>query len=111
MLGLTLFALVWLIIAAGLLLPLYPADEEAAGLIAVGGVEPASGVVAASCEGCEPAASVDGCGKSCPCQHPLPAAPAAPGACLSSTVYLVVQHPPAGRPHEPRPQPPKLPTI
>jgi hypothetical protein len=111
MLGRALFALVWLIIAAGLLLPLYPADEEAAGLIAAGGVQPAAGIVAASCEGCEPAASVDDCGTSCPCQHPLPAASAAPGACLSSTVYLVVQPLPPGRSGEPRPHPPKLPAI
>ena len=110
MLGRALFALVWLIIAAGLLLPLYPADEEAAGLIAAGGVEPVAGIVAASCEGCGPAESVDDCGTSCPCQHPLPAASAAP-ACLAATVYLVVQPLPAGRPHEPWPQPPKLPAI
>ena len=111
MLGRALFALVWLIIAAGVLLPLYPAHEEAAGLILAGGMEPVAGAVAASCEGCEPAASIDGCGTFCPCQHPLPAASLTPGACLSSTVYLVVQPLPAGRLHEPRPQPPKLPAI
>jgi hypothetical protein len=111
MLGRLLFAVVWLIVAAGLLLPLLPSDEAGPAVAVAGGIEQA-GAMASDCRHCAPAdADGDGCGTFCPCHHLLPAATAAPGLCPTLTVHLLVQPQPAGRLHEPRPLPPKLPAI
>jgi len=103
MLGRVLFALVWLIIAAGVTLPLYPPDVATPGPPAAATALPVADTMASSCEN-----HVDGadCRSACPCAHALPAASAAPERCVRLTVYLVV------RPlFTPQPPPPKLPAI
>ena len=112
MLGRLLFAVVWLMVAAGLLLPLLPSDQAGPAFVGAGGIEQVADAMASDCRHCAPAdADGDSCGTFCPCHHLLPAVSAAPGLCPTLRVYLVVQPQPAGRLHEPRPLPPKLPAI
>ena len=112
MLGRLLFAVVWLIVAAGLLLPLLPSDQAGPAFAGAGGIEQVADAMASDPRHCAPAdAGGDGCGTFCPCHHLLPAGSAATGLCPTLTVHLVVQPQPAGRLHEPRPLPPKLPAI
>jgi hypothetical protein len=73
MFGRVLFAFVWLIIAAGVALPLYPGDVVTAVVTAASDpVQP----VAASAFGCEDCPVADGaaeCPSDCPCDQVLPA--------------------------------------
>jgi hypothetical protein len=110
MLGRALFALVWLIIAAGVLLPLYPADVPAPG--------PAGGEVAAAladvmdtgCGPCAPdAASGANCGRKT--GGGIAAAPAALAACSRLKIHLVVQPEPPDRAPEPAAPLPRLPEV
>jgi len=114
MLGRALFAFVWLIIAAGLLLPLYPAEVPVPGS--------ASGEVAASLADAMAAGAMDaGCGP-CPsaaaggegCRRSgggLTGAPAALKACSRLTLHQVVQPLPADRATEPAAPLPRLPEV
>jgi hypothetical protein len=79
--GRVLFALVWLIIAAGLVLPLYPPDVAIPGPPAAA---PALLAAHTTTPGCENHA--DGAG----CPSTRTASPA-PKPCVSLTVYLVVR--------------------
>jgi hypothetical protein len=108
MLGRALFALVCLIIAAGLLLPVYPAEvdtprsADARDIVIADTAAPGCGV-------CGPAAVASGSG---PCERALPAAAAAPKDCLNLTVYLILRPlPKAGQAGDPQLLAPKLKTI
>ena len=79
MLGRALFALVCLIIAAGLALPMYPPDVARPGPPAAGSALLAADTTTSGCEN-----DVDGAG----CRS-TQAASAAP--CVSLTVYLIVR--------------------
>lgn len=107
MLGRVLFALVWVIIAAGVSLPLYPPDVATPGTPAA-----ASALLVADTMtfGCEAAEDAD-CRSTCPCGQALASASVTPDACVRLTVYLVVRPPPSGPPFTPQPPPPKLPAI
>ena len=74
MLGRVLFAFVWLIIAAGVALPLYPGDMVTSVVSAASdSVQPAAASGAFGCEDCPvPDAGVD-CRSNCPCDNVLPA--------------------------------------
>jgi hypothetical protein len=112
MLGRVLFAVVWLIIAAGLVLPLYPSDRAAPGLAVAGGTLMVADTAAPGCEDCAAAdLAAAGCRGSCACWQVLPAASAARVACLSLTVYLITRPLPAGQASGPQPLPPKPPAI
>jgi len=109
MIGRALFALVWLIIAAGLLLPLYPADVSAPGS-SVGEVAALlADTIDAGCGPC-PAAAAGGeaCARS---GGGWAAAPAALKACSRLTLHLVVQPGPADRAAEPARPLPRLPEV
>jgi hypothetical protein len=108
MLGRVLFALVWLIIAAGVTLPLYPPDVATPGPPAAATTLLVADTLTSSCED-----HVDGadCRSACPCAQALPAASAAPEPCVRLTVYLVVRPLPSAPSFTPRPPPPKLPAI
>jgi hypothetical protein len=111
MLGRALFAVVCLVIAAGLLLPVYPADLK----VASRGVADARDMLitddagAADCAHCATAAArvVTRCLADAPA-----AATAQAEACVRLTVYLVVRPLPAPGPAVgPQLLAPKLPTI
>ena len=110
MLGRGLFALVWLIIAAGLLLPLYPADVSAPG--SAGGEVAAvlADVTEAGCAPCVPAAA-DGADCGPRTGGGVTAAPAALAACGRLTIHLVVQPEPPDRILEPAAPLPRLPLV
>ena len=75
MLGRVLFAFVWLIIAAGVGLPLYPGDAVTS--VVTAGREPVQAVAASQAFGCEDCPVSDGgadCRSDCPCDRALPAA-------------------------------------
>ena len=95
MLGRALFALVWLIIAAGLLLPLYPSDVSAPGSASGEVAAVLADVMSAGCGPC-PAAAAGGAS----CGHNgggVTSAPVALAACSRLTIHLVVQPGPADR--------------
>ena len=108
MLGRVLFALVWLIIAAGVTLPRDPPDVATPGPPAAATALLVADTVTSGCEN-----HVDGadCRSACPCAPALPAATAATEACVSLTVYLVVRPLPSAPSFTPQPPPPKLPAI
>jgi hypothetical protein len=73
MLGRVLFTFVWLIIAAGLVLPLYPGDEVISVVTAASNpVQPVAASEAFGCEDCPVADSAD-CRSDCPCDPLVPA--------------------------------------
>jgi hypothetical protein len=108
MLGRVLFALVWLIIAAGVTLPLYPPDVATPGPPAA-----ATALLVADTMtfGCEDHAEDADCRSACPCAPALATASASPEPCVSLTVYLVVRPLPTAPSLTPRPPPPRLPAI
>ena len=74
MLGRVLFAFVWLIIAAGVALPLYPGDVVMAVVTAARDpVQPAAASGAFGCADCPVAEDSAGCPSDCPCDQVLPA--------------------------------------
>jgi hypothetical protein len=108
MFGRVLFALVWLIIAAGVALPLYPPDVATPGAPAAASAVLVADTMTASCRG-----RVEGADSrsTCPCAQALATAPAAPEPCVSLTVYVIVRPLPSGPAFTPQPPPPKLPAI
>jgi hypothetical protein len=94
MLGRTLFALVVLIIAAGLALPLFPSEVVEPDPADVDGIRQVAGLDAFGC----PAEDAGGCG-------PVLSAGGAPETLITITVYFTVE--PAAGP----PDLPKLPAI
>jgi hypothetical protein len=74
MLGHVLFAVVWLIIAAGVALPLYPGDVVTAVVPAASSrVEPVAASQAFGCEDFPVAETGADCPTACPCDQVLPA--------------------------------------
>ena len=74
MLGRVLFAFVCLIIAAGLVLPLYPRDVVTSVVAAAS--DPVQPVAASDAFGCGDCSVADGdaeCRSDCPCDHVVPA--------------------------------------
>ena len=74
MLGRVLFAFVCLIIAAGLVLPLYPRDVVTSVVAAAS--DPVQPVAASDAFGCGACSVADGdaaCRSDCPCDHVVPA--------------------------------------
>jgi hypothetical protein len=91
MLGRALFSLVCLIIAAGALLPVYPADVEAPGSASADPALLIADLVASECRNCAPAdAKVVRCRVDCLCDRSLPTSSDTPEASLSLTVHLIV---------------------
>jgi hypothetical protein len=109
MLGRVLFAFVWLIIAAGFVLPLYPRDLVTSVVTAAN--DPVQPVAASDPFGCEdcPAAGGGGadCRSDCPCDQVLPAVfvPLEEGVSVTLAVSVRAQTP------EPGKLPAKLPAI
>jgi hypothetical protein len=103
MLGRALFALVCLIIAAGLLLPEYPGE------VAAPRSSDARDSVIADAAARGSAAIISGGGT---CERASPAAAAAPKDCLNLTLYLILRPlPKAGQAGDPQLLAPKLKTI
>jgi hypothetical protein len=73
MFGRVLFAFVWLIIAAGVALPLYPGDVVTAVVTAAS--DPVQPVAASAfgCEDCPVAGGAAECPSDCPCDQVVPA--------------------------------------
>jgi hypothetical protein len=110
MLGRALFALVWLIIAAGLVLPMYPRDARMPGFAAAYSMLLATDFVASRCEDCPVADdhSAD-CRSDCPCDV-LPAASSLEDS-VSLSVILVIRPTPERQSTETRSLLPRLPAI
>jgi hypothetical protein len=106
--GRMLFALVWLIIVAGLVLPLYPPDVATPGPPAAA---PALLIADTTTPGCENQLDGADCPSTCRCAPALATVTAAPEPCVSLTIYLVVRPLPPGPSFAPQPPPPKLPAI
>src|SRR5690606_10436156 len=92
MLGRLLFAFVWLIIAAGLVLPLYPHPHDAA-TSAVAAADPVRLVASTDPAGCTDCALADraiDCAADCPCDRVVPAAfvPLDEGASVTCAVSV-----------------------
>lgn len=113
MLGRVLFAFVWLIIAAGLVLPLYPRDVVTSVVTAADDqVQPVAGSDLFGCEDCVVAddGALD-CLPDCFCGHVLPTATRSVENAFNLTLFIVVHPEPPGLPSGPQPLPPKLPAI
>jgi hypothetical protein len=102
MLGRALFAFVWLLIGAGLLLPAFQASVTAPTLPAVELSRAASKVVAAECVGCKEVQV-----KPSFCAHATAGTPAHPDHPANTTVRLLIW----STPIEVRPMPPRLPSV
>jgi hypothetical protein len=103
MMGRALFALVCLIIAAGLLLPVYPGE------VAAPRSADARDIVIADTAARGAAAIASGSGT---CEPAPPAVAAAPKDCVNLTVYLILRPlPKAGQAGDPQLLAPKLKTI
>jgi hypothetical protein len=100
MLGRALFAFVWLLIGAGLLLPAFQASVTAPSLPAAGVSQAASDVVTAGCVGCKTVASSL-------CAHAMVGISADPDHAANTTLRLLIWSVPI----EVRPMPPRLPSI
>ena len=108
MLGRVLFAFVWLVIAAGLVLPLYPSEITEPRSAAVDTLLPAAGTRMAACEDC-PVAEAD-CRPDCRCGDLLPATFVAVEDSFGLSVILLIQ-PPADLSPESQPPLPRVPAI
>ena len=112
MLGRVLFALVCAVIAAGLVLPLYPSDVEPSRSAALDSMLPVDGSRTAACEECPvPDAGSADCQSDCQCSHLLPATFVAVDDWFSLSVIVVVHPRPAGPSFVRQPLPPRLPAI
>jgi hypothetical protein len=111
MLGRVLFALVWVVIAAGLVLPLYPSGVEAPMSAAADPVLLAADAATAACEDCPIADDGSADQSDGPCAHLLPAILVAVGDSSGLSVILVIRSQPSGLPFERQAVPPKLPAI
>ena len=110
--GRVLFAFVCLIIAAGLVLPLYPQDVATSTVAAAtDSVQLAADTQTSSCQDCPVAGSGADCQPDCACGEVLPATFVSPEASFSLTISLIVGPEPSKQPREPQPLPPKLPAI
>ena len=112
MFGRVLFALVWLIIAAGVALPLYPRDAPTSTV--AGTTDPVQLVAGTDVFGCEDCPVADAgradCRSGCPCGETLPAVFEPLEEPVSLTIAVTEQSLPSRLPG-PQPLPPKLPAI
>ena len=107
-----LFAFVWLIIAAGVALPLYPRDAPTSSVaVAAGPVQLVAGADAFGCEDC-PVADTGraDCWSDCPCGEALPAVFVPLEEPVSLTIAVTERSLPSRLPG-PQPLRPKLPAI
>ena len=111
MLARVLFALVWAVIAAGLVLPLYPSGVEAPRSAAADPVVLAADAATAGCEDCPIADDGSADESDCPCARLLPAILVAVGDSSGLSVILVIRPQPSELPFEREALPPKLPAI
>ena len=112
MLGRVLFALVWLVIAAGVVFPLYPSDVTEPRRAAADAMLPAVGATTAACEDCPVMdAGRAECQPDCRCGDLLPAAFVAVEDSFGVSVVLLIQPPSATPPAERQPLLPRLPAI
>jgi hypothetical protein len=111
MLGRVLFALVWVVIAAGLVLPLYPSGVEAPMSAAADPVLLAADAATAGCEDCPIGDDGSADQSDGPCAHLLPAVLVAVSDSSGLSVILVIRSQPSGLPFEWQTLPPKLPAI
>ena len=112
MFGRVLFALVWLIIAAGVALPLYPRDVPTSTVaVTTDPVRLVAGTDAFSCEDCPvgDAGRAD-CRTDCPCGEALPAVFVPLEEPLGATIAVTVRSR-ASRQEQPQPLPARLPAI
>jgi hypothetical protein len=107
MFGRVLFAVVCLIIAASVVLPLYPPEVERASALVADQILPVAQPGATGCEDC---AVPDLGGSGCPCPQ-LRAAAASVEDALSLTGFMIVHPQPSRLRSGPQPPPPKLPAI
>lgn len=112
MLGRLLLSVVGLIIAAGLLLPLYAPEGQGAGPAPAGAALLVAVAMTADCPKCGTVAAGDTiCQPACPCSHALTPADDTAEDVAGEIIYLVVQPGPSDRLPEPQPSPPRLPAI
>ena len=104
MTGRVLFALVWLIIAAGVALPLYPRDiPESMVAAAADPVQLVAGTDAFGCEDCVvPDAGPARCKSDCGCGEAVPALFVPLERPVRLIIGVTVRHDPAGRPVAPQ---------
>ncbi len=105
MLGRILFALVTLIITAGVLLPVYPSDGERLAIAAPDAALLVADDGSSDCQAGVPAA------RGGPCGHVLTTVGPSPGASFGLTVYLIVRPLPSRPSSELQPLPPKRPAV
>jgi hypothetical protein len=112
MTGRVLFALVWVIIAAGAALPLYPRDiPESMVAAAANPVQLVAGTDAFGCEDCVvPDAGQARCKSDCTCNDAVPAVFVTLEPRIRLTI-MTVRHESLGRPAAPQLFFPKLPAI
>jgi hypothetical protein len=111
MLGRVLFALVWVVIAAGLALPLYPSGVEAPmSAVADPVLLPADAAMAGR-EDCPIAHDGSADRSDGPCAHLVPAIVVTVGDSSGLSVILVIRSQPSELPFERQALPPKLPAI
>ena len=112
MYGRVLFAVVWLIIAAGVALPLYPRDHPKAIIgVTTGPLQLVAGTNAFGCEDC-PVADTAGsnCRTDCPCDKAVPAVFVPLEGPVSITITVTERVLPPRLPQS-QPLPVKLPAI
>jgi hypothetical protein len=110
--GRALFAAVLLIVAAGLLLPVYAPDGEGPGPAPTAAAMRDADTVLADCRDCAPVDEGEtACQVNCPCGHLLTTALHIGGDTRDGVIYLVVQPQPSDRSSRSRPFPPKLPAV
>jgi hypothetical protein len=112
MFGRALFAFVWLIIAAGLVLPMYPPAVETARSPAMDSMLQTADSASSGCQDCPitdegPA----NCRSDCSCGHMLSVAYLVVDPSFAPGIRVIVLPRPIGLPSEVQPLPPKLPTI
>jgi hypothetical protein len=110
MFGRALFAFVCLIIAAGVVLPIYPLEVERASALVADPILPVAQPGATGCEDCVvPGLGGLDCRSGCPCAQVRAAAVSVEGA-FSLTVFMIIHPEPSRLPSGPQP-PSKLPAI
>jgi hypothetical protein len=110
MLGRALFVFVWLIIAAGLALPMYPPAVETASSPSAASTLQAAG--SSGCEDCPiPGEAPAGCKSDCSCGRLLSAVYVSVGDSSMLSIRVTVRPLPVGPPSEVQTHPAELPAI
>jgi hypothetical protein len=112
MFGRALFALVWLIIAAGVLLPIYPSETERPSFVAADRAVLTTDLTAAECRDCRVARDDRAdCRFECPCDRVLPVTFVPVEEAFRLSVVLLIRPLPSGRSAKILLLPSKLPAI